>query len=278
MKKIRKNLNRAETGFTLVELLVVISIIVLLMGILMPALSAARSQGKAVICRSNIRQLALANIGYANENNGHYVPAASDMYLANGGYHRWHGVRENADQAFDPLKGPLAGYLGDGAVKECPEKVKFVKGQNWGTNFEQGCGGYGYNQTYIGSRLWKSWNKENHKKTAKITEVAKPSVTIMFADSAMANKDSGGRTYILEYSFTQPPFFLNEGKPEPSWGYASPSIHFRHRKKANIAWVDGHISSENITKFDGINGYGVKSFDMMIGWFGPLDNHFFDLK
>lgn len=280
--KDHENNTGVESAFTLVELLVVIAIIALLMGVLMPALVAARVQGKAVVCRSNLRQLALANIGYATENDGHYVPAASDMYKSNGGLHRWHGVREDKDEPFDPLKGPLVGYLGAGAVKECPEKGKFIKGQNWNTNYEQGCGGYGYNQAYIGSWLWRSglsWNDVGtHENTTIITEIARPVETIMFADCAMANKNSNGNAYIHEYSFAEPAFWLNNGKPATSWGYASPSIHFRHRDKANVAWVDGRISSESRTEYNGRNGYGVKSADFAIGWFGPLDNSQFDLE
>jgi len=71
--KDHENNTGVESAFTLVELLVVIAIIALLMGVLMPALVAARAQGKAVVCRSNLRQLALANIGYATENDGYYV-------------------------------------------------------------------------------------------------------------------------------------------------------------------------------------------------------------
>lgn len=56
-------------GFTLVELLVVISIIALLLAILMPALSKARSLARDVICKSNLHTLMLANSTYAIENN-----------------------------------------------------------------------------------------------------------------------------------------------------------------------------------------------------------------
>ena len=54
-------------GFTLIELLVVIAIIALLMGILMPALRAARDHGKRMHCGSNTRTLSLAWIMYAEE-------------------------------------------------------------------------------------------------------------------------------------------------------------------------------------------------------------------
>jgi prepilin-type N-terminal cleavage/methylation domain-containing protein len=163
-------------AFTLIELLVVISVVALLMAILMPALGAARSQSRALACKSNLRQLLIANIGYATENDGFYVPAASDMW-DNAGLHRWHGKRDAIDEPFDPLRGPLIGYLADGRVKECPLKVEFVKGQDWNTNFEQGGGGYGYNMTYIGSRLWQSgissvqvW-KDSYAMTARMTEM-----------------------------------------------------------------------------------------------------------
>jgi len=265
-----------KKAFSLVELLVVISVIALLGSILMPALAAARAQGKQVVCRSNIRQLLLANIGYASENDGSYVAAALDIFSAN--KHRWHGVRDDINNPFDASKGPLAAYLGDGRVKRCPEYVDFRHGDPWDWDFEDGCGGYGYNMTYIGSRIWEGgYEDEQCRVTTRDFEVRRPAETLMFADSAMAKLDSG-RPYYLEYSFAEPPYFVSNGEPATSWGYASPSIHFRHRGKADIGWTDGHTDSREMADFDGINIYGVKSSDMMLGWFEPIDNSLFDLK
>ena len=57
------------SGFTLVELLVVISIISMLMSIMLPGLSRARELAKRVDCLSNLRQLTLAWYFYANDND-----------------------------------------------------------------------------------------------------------------------------------------------------------------------------------------------------------------
>lgn len=63
-------------AFTLIELLVVIAIIALLLAILSPALNAVKQRAQGVVCRSNLKQVGLAAILYA-ENWKNYIPRGS---------------------------------------------------------------------------------------------------------------------------------------------------------------------------------------------------------
>src|SRR5687768_1788490 len=68
-------------AFTLVELLVVIGIIALLIAILMPSLSRARTQSQRVACMSNLRQLGAAFVMYTNANKGAFPrPAVTPRF------------------------------------------------------------------------------------------------------------------------------------------------------------------------------------------------------
>ena len=79
----RKN---AERAFTLVELLIVITIIAILAGLLFPAITAAVETAQSLECRNNLKEISAAVLKYAAENNNVIVPAydeEAELYWAN---------------------------------------------------------------------------------------------------------------------------------------------------------------------------------------------------
>jgi prepilin-type N-terminal cleavage/methylation domain-containing protein/prepilin-type processing-associated H-X9-DG protein len=91
---------KKRSGFTLVELLVVIGIITVLIGILLPSLSKARANANSTACQSNLRQIAMAMLMYANDNKGH---------LPNYGYLTSSGAAVNYDPIGTDIYNPSAG-------------------------------------------------------------------------------------------------------------------------------------------------------------------------
>jgi len=99
---------KERRAFTLIELLVVISIIALLVSILMPALSKARKQARAVVCLTNMHSFGVCFILYADDWDGYIVPAQIDGVSWPGQFIEYHGSEDirlcpDATKPRDPL-------------------------------------------------------------------------------------------------------------------------------------------------------------------------------
>ena len=124
------------SGFTLVELLVVIGIIAVLVGIILPALTKAQSAAKRAQCLSNQRQLAQAMNLYMYENKGRF-PFNFNGMNASLAWYVWYKEAEAypfTDQGWFGL-GMLfrKGYFKDPKAFYCPEmrEVRFTYPDGW---------------------------------------------------------------------------------------------------------------------------------------------------
>jgi prepilin-type processing-associated H-X9-DG protein len=191
---------------------------------LMPVFSRAREKAHQISCMSNVRQLALAIMMYAQDNDGIYVQAMSPDNLV-----RWHGARATDLDPFDPTKGPLWEYLRTSQIKKCSSFAPDPDSQG---QFEQGTGGYGFNDQYVGGSP-TTYVKDAMYVPAREGQISNPAETVMLTDAAFL--DSNGK--LMEYSFCEAPMWAFWGAP------SDPSTHFRHSGLANVAFCDGHAHS-----------------------------------
>ncbi|MFH0965110.1 MAG: type II secretion system protein [Planctomycetota bacterium] len=257
-----------KKGFTLIELLVVMVIIAMLVGLLLPALGAARDMARTTACKSNLRQIGMAFFLYTYENRGYFPPAQEDGYWGGDNCKRWTGVRKIINASawpieysdYDCSKGLLDAHLmrKSKELLTCPSfrnyltpdtDDAYIDSWGYGGAFESGAGGYGYNFAHVGSRIAEyGYTEMGYKHTRRETDFPIPADVILVTDAAMAQVPAvGGARYApdevglqklayAEYPFCEPPFYLESDdwmpplspNPNSTWGMANPSIHFRH--------------------------------------------------
>jgi prepilin-type N-terminal cleavage/methylation domain-containing protein len=116
-----------QGAFSLIELLVVIVIIGILAALLLPVLSRSKAKALGTACMNNMRQLTLAWIQYAYDNNDR-IPYASSSVNADNAYTWVTGQIDfdptnpsNWDPSVDIMKSPLWPYCGKStAIWKCP--------------------------------------------------------------------------------------------------------------------------------------------------------------
>lgn len=259
---IRKKLRPYR--FTLIELLVVISIIAILAGMLLPALKGAQAKGKGISCSSNLGQLNKANSNYVTD-YGYYMPCyASNVTMANSG-RMWSGYRTSTTD-IDMTQGFMAELL-NGNVKAmmCTDwKIKVDP------NHMDAGAGYGYNVLGVGSLAYQLGSAYGSGCGMKPEKIEAPSATVAFADVADPTA-----TALKGYSFVYPYYSVSTIGRSLAPGAINSrgdNIHFRHKGRANVSWVDGHVSSEKPDR--------LKASDLarqeLIGGFGPADNSLYD--
>ena len=272
-------MSRKWDGFTLIELLVVVAIVGVLVAISLPALRDARRSAHAVVGLSNLRQLQIANHGYANDHDDRFVAAAEGMSPGapasiGENLRRWHGTRTNQSEPFRPEGSPIGEYLDSDAssvaIRECPAFAstldEIASRPAHGAGFERSCGGYGYNMDFVGSTRGPMVNgveTRNDRFGERRAVLRAPSRTVAFADAAFAASD------LIEYSFIHSRF--RSDYADYRW---DPSIHFRQvGRGANTVWLDGHGSRETMefTWSSGLYAANPEQFD--IGWFGTDDDN-----
>jgi prepilin-type N-terminal cleavage/methylation domain-containing protein len=249
-----------KSGFTLVELLVVGAIVAVLAASVAFVFGALRSKANQAVSAANLRQLVAANLSYAAD---HQTYCPTDLDGRN--LVRWHGGRSSVSAPFDPTEGLLAEYLGETcSVGFCPELKRLLNAEAFN---EEGAGGYGYNDTYIGSNPFVQPIPGKPNPPNRPAFIGNPARTLMFATVALA-VDGG----LQDYASAAPPYEVDangrvRGRP------LQPSIHFRFGGRALVGWCDGTVTAEPPSDYGTVNFYGGENRKARIGYVGKLENN-----
>jgi prepilin-type N-terminal cleavage/methylation domain-containing protein/prepilin-type processing-associated H-X9-DG protein len=198
-------------GFTLIELLVVIAIIAILAAILFPVFARAREKAKQASCLSNVKQISMAVLMYAQDYDDVMMPSCCgfppDDPNIKGVVYPYHWGAYGCSLILWPDL--IYPYVKNVQLFRCPTNPTAWTG-------------YGYNYYYLGA------NPSGAKVTyvAPLSQIASPSETVAIVDAG-------------NYLAYAPTIYGSAWVPGNTYfdrNYAG----CRHSEGANIGFVDGH--------------------------------------
>jgi len=204
-------------GFTLIELLVVIAIIAILAAILFPVFARAREKARQASCQSNLKQLSLGVLMYAQDYDETMPP----------GYTRpANAPRRSLIQIIQP-------YVNNVQVFDCPSQS--VKSE------------LAYNGT-------RSYPMNRMIFTDAMAEINRPAEIVLMADGTPHTYNGVWRLSPPSFGYR---FDAIDGSDNKTWGSGDPTnFNFvvRHNDVGNVAFADGHVKAMNYsTLYDGGN-------------------------
>ena len=210
---------RRRTGFTLIELLVVIAIIAILAAILFPVFAKAREKARQASCLSNVKQLTLGFMMYAQDYD-EYIRTA---YLPHPEYRYWGWYNG------------LEPYVGNLNIYQCPSESWDMGGYWVNSPTETLMLSYGMNYEYLGYAA----------AMYTLAQVKRPAECILIGDSgphlntARTGALNSHTQYITNAAPEAPSEFPNSPFTEPH------AVYLRHNDTANMGFVDGHAKAVN---------------------------------